>query len=181
VLKKLQQQLRFVFILFVLVTAVEVVNLLSNRALNQFGLVPRQLNGLLGIVTSPFLHGNVWHYFSNIVPLCVFSFLLLQYGNKTFLRLTVLLMLSTGLLVWLFARPALHVGASGVLYGYFGFLLLAGWRSAQWKPLLISVVVAVFYGGLVFGVLPTRYYVSWESHLFGFVSGLVLAWVWKFR
>jgi membrane associated rhomboid family serine protease len=179
-LKKIKQQLFWVLVIFVVVSAIEVINLVSGRALNQFGILPHHLNGLVGIVISPFLHGSFWHYLSNIVPLCIFSFFILQYGSKNYFTITGLLIAGTGLLVWLLGRSALHIGASSLIYGYFGFLVLAGWRSMRWQLVLISVAVAVFYGGLVFGVLPTRYYISWEAHLFGLLTGLALAKVWRF-
>jgi membrane associated rhomboid family serine protease len=83
----------------------------------------------------------------------------------------------TGLLVWVFARDARHLGASGILYGYFGYLLLAGFLSKRIWLALISVMVLIFYGSMIWGVLPSQPFISWESHLFGFVSGLYLAWV----
>jgi membrane associated rhomboid family serine protease len=87
-------------------------------------------------------------------------------------------MITSGLLVWLFARPATHIGVSGVVYGYFGYLVLAGFLSGKFKLIIISVLVAFFYGGLIFGILPSSPFVSWESHLFGFIAGLVAAKLW---
>jgi membrane associated rhomboid family serine protease len=180
-MKKFKQHLAIVLGIFAVVTLVEVVNLLSGRALTQFGIVPHDSTHLLGILLSPLLHGSFFHYLSNIVPLCVFSFFILQYGTRAYLWITLLLIVAIGLAVWLFARSAVHVGASGLVYGYLGFLLLAGWRSGNWKLLALSVFVAIFYGGLIFGVLPTRMYVSWESHLFGFLLGLLLARCWPVK
>jgi membrane associated rhomboid family serine protease len=78
----------------------------------------------------------------------------------------------------MFGRTAIHVGASGLIYGYFGYLLLAGWLSRELKLILISLFIGVGYGGLVFGILPSNPYISWEGHLFGFVSGLGCALIW---
>lgn len=175
---KSKQQIRFVLAIFVLLSVIEVINLLTGRILNQLGTIPRYVPGLRGIILGPFLHGSLQHYFSNIIPLCIFSYLLLQYGFKRYLQLTVWIMLITGLLVWLFARPATHIGASGVIYGYFGYLLLAGFLSKKFKLMIISILVAFFYGGLILGVLPSTPFVSWESHLFGFIAGLVGAKLW---
>jgi membrane associated rhomboid family serine protease len=167
-----KQHLKFVFGLFVLLTAIELINLLTGRTLNQFGNIPRTLNGLIGIGLSPFLHGSIAHYLSNILPLCLFSYLLMQYGFKQYVWVSVSVILFSGLLVWLLARPASHIGASGLVYGYFGFLVLAGFMSGKFKLILISVIIAFFYGGLIWGVLPTARFISWESHLFGLVAGL---------
>ena len=164
--------------IFILFSAIEVINLFTGRMLSQLGTIPRYVPGLKGIFLGPFVHGSLQHYFSNIIPLCIFSYLLLQYGLKRYLQVTLWIMLMTGLLVWLFARPATHIGVSGVIYGYFGYLVLAGFLSGKFKLIIISMLVAFFYGGLIFGILPSSPFVSWESHLFGFITGLAAAKLW---
>ncbi len=166
------------YVLFVLglMTLVEVINLLGGRWLNQFSIIPRELAYLPYIFTSPWLHASITHFVSNIVPLAILSFLLLQFGLKRYFLVSFLLVVMTGLLVWMFAREARHVGASGVIYGYFGYLMLAGFLSKKLWLVLVSIAVVFLYGGMIWGVLPTQPYISWESHLFGFISGLSLAW-----
>ncbi|MFQ3197047.1 MAG: membrane associated rhomboid family serine protease [Paraglaciecola sp.] len=173
-----RQQFRIVGWIFLLVTVIEILNLFSGRALSHFGNIPRYIPGLLGIISGPFIHASLAHYLSNIVPLCVLSFLMLQYGIRRFVLVSLFCLVLTGLLVWLFARSANHLGISGLVYSFFGFLLLAGLLSGRLKLFAISLLVGIFYGGLIFGVLPTRGFVSWESHLFGFISGLIAARLW---
>jgi membrane associated rhomboid family serine protease len=170
-----EQQLNFTLRLFALLTVVELLNLVTGRQLNQLALVPREVDALGGILISPFLHGSLWHYTSNIVPICLFSFLVMQYGTSRFWKTTAFIFLTTGVLVWLLGRDAFHLGASGIVYGYFGFLLYAGFISRRPKLIFISLAVGFFYGGMIFGVLPMQSYISWESHLFGFISGLAAA------
>lgn len=169
---------KWVLLLMALLAVLEVFNLLTQRSLTQFGNYPRLIQGLPGIALGPWVHGSLQHFFSNILPFGLFSFLLLQYGVKRYLWASGFIILSTGLLVWLFGRSAVHIGASGLIYGYFAFLLLAGFINGKPKLILISVTVGFFYGGLVFGILPSSPYISWESHLFGFISGLIAARIW---
>ena len=172
------QHIRLVLAVFMLFSAIEIINLFTGRLLSQLGTIPRYVPGLRGIILGPFVHGSLQHYFSNIIPLCIFTYLLLQYGLKRYLQITLWIMITSGLLVWLFARPATHIGVSGIIYGYFGYLVLAGFLSGKFKLIIISVLVAFFYGGLIFGILPSSPFVSWESHLFGFITGLVAAKLW---
>ena len=164
-----------------LLIAVEVVNLLTGRWLNQFSIIPRDLGHLAYIFSSPLLHANLGHFSANFLPMMVLSFLLMQFSYKRFLLVTFWLFIIIGLMVWGLAREARHVGASGIIYGYFGYLLLAGFLSKKFSLILISLAVAFFYGGMIWGVLPSGPFVSWESHLFGFVAGLFLAWRFKHK
>ena len=173
-----QRQLRIVLVIFFILIAIEILNILFGRTLNYLGTYPREIEGLRGIVISPFLHGSISHFLSNIIPLCIFTFLLLQYGLNRYIKVSLFIIFITGILVWLFARPAMHVGASGVIYGYLGFLMLAGFLSGKFKLIIISLLIGFFYGGLVLGVLPSRPFISWESHLFGFIAGLIAAKLW---
>jgi membrane associated rhomboid family serine protease len=173
-----KQHIRLVLAIFLVFSVIEIINLFTGRMLSQLGTIPRYVPGLRGIVLGPFVHASLQHYFSNIIPLCIFSYLLLQYGLQRYLQVTLWVMMTSGLLVWLFARPATHIGVSGIIYGYFGYLVLAGFLSGKFKLIIISVLVAFFYGGLIFGILPSSPFVSWESHLFGFIAGLVAAKLW---
>jgi membrane associated rhomboid family serine protease len=173
-----KQQLRMVMIFMAILSVIEVVNFLTFRSLVQFGISPRNLLSLPFIFTAPFIHGGLWHFFSNIIPLGIFSFLLLQHGKTRFYMVTVTCILLTGISVWLFARSANHVGASGLIYSYFGYLLFAGIISREFKLIVISILVGFVYGGMVFCVLPLKAYVSWDSHLFGLLSGIACAFWW---
>lgn len=174
----LSQQIRVLLVLFVLITGAELVNYLLDRTLNIYGILPRDPTSWYGIFAAPFLHGSVLHYASNIVPLLVFSFLAMQHGIVRYLLVTLAVVIVGGALVWLFARSAIHIGASGLVYGYFGFLLVAGFVSREPKLIVISLLVWLFYGGIVYGVLPVQPHISFESHLFGFLVGAVVGYRW---
>ena len=175
---RMQRQLKIILNIFLVFVAVEILNIFTGRTLNYLGTYPRVVEGLRGIALSPFLHGSISHFLSNIITLCIFSLLLLQYGLKRYIKVSLFIIIVTGILVWLFARPAMLIGASGLIYGYFGFLLLAGFLSGKFKLLIISLLIGFFYGGLVLGVMPSRPFISWESHLFGFIAGLIAARRW---
>lgn len=169
------QQIRLLFFSVVVFTAIEVFNGVSGRSLNAFGVIPRHPDRLLNILFSPFIHGNFTHFISNLSTLIIFQWLLLWHGILRFWLVSVAVIVLGGLGVYLFGRPAIHIGASGLIFGYFGYLLLAGLLSRELPLLLISLLVGALYGSLLWGVLPIQPYVSFESHLFGLLAGLVMA------
>jgi len=141
-----------------------------------FGVQPRDLSGLRGVPLAPFLHGNVAHLASNSVPLLVLGGLVLLADERHFLMVTLWTVLGAGLAAWLFGAPrSVHIGASGVVFGYLGFLLSHGWFARRAGMILLSLFVAGVWGGLVFGVLPGQAGVSWQSHAGGFVAGVLAA------
>ncbi len=158
-----------------LLIAVEFVNAGLNHQLNIFGILPRNPNSLLGIFISPFLHSDNVHLASNALPLCIFMLLVMQHGIARFWLATILIVTLGGGLVWLLARPAIHIGASGLLFGYFSFLIVAGIQSRDLKLIAIAIAVGFGYGGIIFGVVPTDGSVSWEAHLFGLFAGILAA------
>ena len=161
-----------------LLVAAEAINYSLDRALNVYGILPRSIEHLSGIFFAPFLHGNGRHFLSNILPFFVFSLLVMQHGIIRYLLVTVGVTALGGILVWLLGRDALHIGASGLVYGYFGFLLVAGFVSREFKLMLISALVWLTYGGIVYGILPTQPHISFESHLFGFMVGAIIGYKW---
>jgi len=177
----LKKQLVWVSYVVGIMLVIEAINMFTGRYFNQFSIFPRDINHLVYIFTAPFLHANFTHFVSNVVTLATFALLLLQFGGKRFAQVTFGLILLTGLLVWMFGRASYHLGASGIIYGYFGYLVFAGFLSKRLFLIIISVVVAFFYGGMIWGVLPSQPYISWESHLFGFIAGLCLAWLLRSR
>jgi len=161
-----------------LIWAVEVVNTLSGRQLTGLGVLPRHLSGLIGIPLSPFIHGSVSHAMVNTVPFLVLGGLVALRGVKAFVSVSVVVILCGGVSLWLFGRASYHIGASGLIFGYFGYLLARGWYERSTVAILTALLTFFLYGSLVWGVLPSRSFISWEGHLFGMLSG-VLAARWK--
>lgn len=136
-----------------------------------FGIWPRSIRGLIGIVTSPLLHGSLQHLASNTIPLLFLGTMLYMFYDRIATRVFLQCYFLTGVLVWIFARPAFHIGASGLIYGLASFLIFFGIFRKDFKSLLISLLIMFIYGGLFYGVLPSTTGVSWESHLLGGVVG----------
>lgn len=177
-----KSQLRIVIIVCSILTAIEILNVLSGRSFNAIGIIPRDFeSGLRGILLAPFIHANIGHFLANIIPFSIFSFLVLQHGLVRYMLVTGVCIILSGLLVWGMGRSAIHIGSSGLIYGYFGFLLLAGLFSRELKLIAISAFVGISYGGLIFGILPVMPFVSWESHLFGLLSGFLCAYLWAYE
>jgi membrane associated rhomboid family serine protease len=146
---------------------------------NQYGIRPREISGLKGILFCPFLHGNLAHIISNTLPMLILTTVLFWFYKRVAVRVLVFSALIGGGLVWIFARSAVHIGASGVVFALVGFLIASGLFRRNIKALLIAIIVFFLYGGVVWGVLPTNPSISWEGHLFGFLSGIGLAYVYK--
>ena len=157
--------------------AVEFVNALMLHSLNRvFGLRPRTPEGLVDILTFPLLHASLAHLFSNTLPLIIFGFLVFLSGLRVFLTAMAASWLGSGLTVWLIGGYNITVGASGLVFGLFAFLLARGFLNRHWGQILLSVVLFLAYGGILFGVLPTvAGYVSWQAHLGGAAGGVVAA------
>ncbi len=143
--------------------------------LERYGLVPRDLHGLIGIVAMPFLHSDLSHLISNTVPLAVTLFLLA--GSRANSSVIVMLIIILGgIILWLFGREARHIGASGLVFGLIAFHIFAGIFEKRFKSIAITLFVGILYAGTLFnGVLPFQKGVSWDGHLFGAVAGTLVA------
>lgn len=155
---------------------VYLVNLLLAGSLLRYGVIPRSEIGLRGVIFAPFLHVNLAHIVANTVPFLILGWLVTLRDPRHFLTVTAMAMLGSGIMAWLFGAPGtVHVGASGVVFGYLGFLMLSGWFDRSIGAIVMSVVVTVLWGGLVFGVMPGLPGVSWQGHLGGFIGGILAA------
>lgn len=155
---------------------VNILNWLTGSWLNVFGIYPRHLSGLVGIFISPFLHQNFNHLFFNTIPLFALGLAILARGLPIFYHVTIIIVLLSGIAVWAFGRRALHIGASGLVSGYFGYILITAYLNPSFTSLLLALVVAYYFGGIFLGIFPQEEKISWESHLFGFLSGIASAY-----
>ncbi len=143
--------------------------------LHQGGIFPLQVKGLLGIITSPFIHGDFEHLIANTIPMFALSWGIFYFYKQLAFRIVLYCLFTTNILLWLGAREAWHIGASGLVYAFASFLFFSGLFRNYYKLIAISFVVAFLYGGLFWGIFPVLKDVSWEGHLFGGCSGLIYA------
>jgi membrane associated rhomboid family serine protease len=151
-------------------------NLIWQGHFDQDGIVPRRVSSLPGIIYAPFLHASYQHLAANTLPLVILGALICGRSRGEFLVVTVLGILLTGGLTWLFARSACHIGASGLIFCYFGYLASLALFNRTFGTLCLSVVCIVGYGGMIRGIVPTSTPISWENHLAGLAAGTALAW-----
>lgn len=161
---------------------INILNWVCGSRLNYyFGIYPRNVFGLIGIPFSPFLHQNFTHLFFNTIPLFVLGLALLSSeGTLNFCWITLVIVILGGLGVWLVARKAMHIGASGLISGYFGFILISAYTAPTFITILLAVMAAYYFSGIFLGLFPGKKTISWESHLFGFLAGVGCAYIPNF-
>ncbi|MBE9013686.1 rhomboid family intramembrane serine protease [Pseudanabaenaceae cyanobacterium LEGE 13415] len=153
----------------------EIVDIALDGRLNYLGIYPRNFVGLRGVLLAPFLHRDFRHLISNTIPFVVMGWFVMLRGIPEFFKVTALVTVLSGLGVWLLGAPGLHIGASGVIFGYFGFLLSRAYFERSALSIAMSLAVGLLYGGIIWGVLPGQLGISWEGHLFGFLGGIFAA------
>jgi membrane associated rhomboid family serine protease len=170
----------------VVVVLVQVVNWLTSNSLVRYGIEPRSVDGLLGIVTAPFIHASWQHLLSNLVPLLVLGFLVMIGGTRQFVAVTLVVWLVSGVGVWLTANAATDtVGASGVVFGWLAYLVARGVFTRTWQHILLGLVLLAVWGGLFWtGIVQVAVRdlagvvtISWQAHLFGAVGGVLAAFL----
>jgi membrane associated rhomboid family serine protease len=175
--KELKSQFNIIGTFIAIFWIVEIVNqTFFGDRLDYFGIIPRDIVGLRGIILAPFLHTDFTHLIANTVPFAILAWFVMLQDTDDFFTVSFYSMIVSGIGVWLFARPnSITVGASGVIFGYLGFLLLRGYFQKNTPSIALSLMVVFLYGGMIWGVLPSNPHVSWLGHLFGFIGGILAA------
>jgi len=150
-----------------------------NLDFSTLGILPRDITGLRGIIFSPLIHADFKHLIANTIPFFILTFSLFFFYRKSSYIIFILIYLFTGVFVWLGGREAMHIGASGLIYGLAAFLFMSGIIGYNIRLLTISMIVALIYGGLFWGIFPIKPEISWESHLWGGISGFGLAFFFR--
>jgi membrane associated rhomboid family serine protease len=161
-----------------LLWVIEFYDQATGAGLDDDGIVPRTESGLEGILWAPLLHGGFAHLIANTLPFLIFGFLVLANGFGRFVLVTALIWAISGLGVWLVAPAGtVTIGMSGVIFGWLTYLLVRGFFARSGTQILLAVVLFLFWGGILLGVLPGQADVSWQGHLFGALAGVLAAWL----
>lgn len=178
--KKLLLSMVMPFILITLMWLVKINEIIFSADFTNGGIYPLSMQGLPGIIFSPFIHDDFRHLFNNSIPLFFLTTALVYFYPDESVKIFVVTYMATGLLVWLFGRPAWHIGASGLVYGIASFHFFSGIIRKFFRLTALSLLIVFSYGSMVWGLFPGFYKeVSWESHMLGFVSGVVLAIIFR--
>ena len=163
----------------VIIWLVELVDwIIFNNALDAYGVKPRTATGIRGILFMPFLHQGFGHLVANTIPIVVLGWLVMLRRTADIFTVAAVTLIVGGLGIWLFgASNSVHVGASGLIFGFFGFLLARAYFERSPASIALAAVVLLLYGGIIWGVLPGQVGVSWLGHLFGFIGGILAAYL----
>lgn len=155
---------------------VKISEILFNIDLTNLGIFPLSFKGLPGILFSPFIHADFGHLFNNSLPLFFLGTALFYFYSEIAIKVSILTYFLTGILVWLAGRDAWHIGASGLIYGLASFLFFSGIIRKYFRLVALSLLIVFLYGSMVWGIFPGTYRdISWESHMLGFISGIILS------
>lgn len=158
---------------------IEFINLFMGNSLNAYGIAPRQFSGLVGVFFAPFLHGGIGHIVANSFPFVIMGGLTILRGISFFFKISLFIIIASGLAVWVIGNGGIHIGASALVFGYFGYLVARAFIEKSRKAIMIAAIVGISFGSMIFGVFPGMPGVSWEGHLTGFLAGIGGAWLFK--
>jgi membrane associated rhomboid family serine protease len=159
--------------------AIKLFEVASGSSLAWYGIYPRTIHGLIGVIAGPLLHADFDHLISNTVPLLILGSIMFYFYRTIAFQVFFWVYLMTGIWVWAAARESYHIGASGILYGFVSFLFFSGVFRKDTRLLALSLFVVFLYGSTVWGILPLKNGISWESHLLGALAGLITAYNFK--
>tara|TARA_R110000868_G_scaffold133338_3_gene344916 strand:+ start:993 stop:1727 length:735 start_codon:yes stop_codon:yes gene_type:complete len=166
-------------VLVLLIWTVYMIEIRLGVNFNSYGILPRTLKGLRGVVLSPIIHGSLKHLFNNTVPLAVLSAALLYFYRRNAFTVLIFGTLLSGMLTWMIGRESYHIGASGLIYVLASFIFFKGIFSKYYRMVALSLVVVFIYGSMLWYIFPVKEEISWEGHLSGFLVGLFFAFFLK--
>ena len=163
--------LSFILLLWV----IKLGEVITGINLTTLGLYPHRASGLVGILAAPLLHANFNHLISNSIPVLILSGGIIYFYPQSAFKVFAMVYVVPGIFVWFFGRPAYHIGASGLIYGFVSFLFFSGIIRRDNRSIALALIVTFLYGGIIWGILPVDAEISWEYHLFGALTGIFCA------
>ncbi len=177
--KRLKYSLIFPVLFLVIIWVIKIFEIELNLDFSFLGIYPLKVKGLIGILTAPLVHADLNHLISNSVPFLILGVALFYFYPKVAYKVFIFIYLITNFWVWVSARSAYHIGASGIVYGLASFIFFSGLIRKNTRLTAISLLTIFLYGGLIWGVFPLQQKISFEAHLFGGIAGLVMAVYYK--
>jgi membrane associated rhomboid family serine protease len=162
-----------------LLWGIKLSEIIFNLDFTRFGILPGNIKGIPGILFSPLIHANINHLLSNSLPILFLGCGIIYFYRNAAYKVISIIYLGTGILDWIFARKAYHIGASGLIYGFVAFMFFSGVIRRDTRAIALALLVTFLYGSLIWGILPLDNQVSWESHLFGSLIGIFCAFIFK--
>ena len=179
--RRFLHSLVFPALFLIVIWMVKISEILLDLDFVFLGIFPLKAKGLIGIITAPLIHSDIEHLAANSVPVLILGTGLFYFYNKIAYKVFFLSYFIANIWIWLGARQAYHIGASGLIYSFASFLFISGIIRRNVKLVAISLLVVFLYGSMIWGVLPIQPHISWESHLLGAIAGMVLAFYYKDR
>lgn len=167
------------FIFLLIMWGVKIVEIQFNLSFVKFGIYPKDINSLKGILFSPFIHKDFTHLFNNSYPILILGSLLFSAYRSIALKIFMWLFFISGFWLWIIGRESYHIGASGIIYSLAAFLFVSGLVRKNPRLAALSMIIIFLYGSLIWGVFPLKSGVSWEGHLAGLVAGVITAIFYK--
>ena len=177
--KKKLKSLKFSVILLIIIWSIKLFEIIFGYDFKQYGVLPRNFNGLVGILFSPLIHSDVNHLLSNSLPVIILCLLIFDFYSQIAKKIFIYLYFISGLWLWCIGRESLHIGASGLIYAMASFLFFSGVLRKNTQLSAVSLLVIFIYGGLFWGLFPIYQNVSWEGHLTGFIAGILVSFIFR--
>lgn len=177
--KKFQKGLKIAALLVLLIWLIKIIELSFNISFVSFGVLPREVSGLPGILLFPFIHSNFEHLISNSFPILLLVSAIFYFYPSSASRVLILIYILSGILLWVIGRQSYHIGASGFVYGLVAFTFFSGIIRWDRRSIVLSLIVTFLYGGFTWGVLPLDEKISWEGHLSGALIGIACAFIFR--
>jgi membrane associated rhomboid family serine protease len=171
--------LKFSAIVLIIIWSVKIFEIVFDYDFTEYGVLPRKLNGLIGILFSPLIHSDVNHLLSNSLPVIILCLLIFNFYSQIAKKILIYLYFISGLWLWCIGRESFHIGASGLIYAMASFLFFSGILRKNSQLSAVALLVIFIYGGLFWGLFPIHKNVSWEGHLTGFIAGILVSFIFR--